>query len=314
MLAGEIPTWIGEIYNMHYLNFRGNKFHGSIPQEICNLTYIQVLDLSINNLSSIIPDCFSNLTVMARKNSQFPNPGPSISTVIISQNAEENKRYGYSSFQWKGHEWEYKQNLKFLKLIDFSSNRLTGSIPRSFSYMKGLNSLDLSRNSLTGNIIEDIGKMEMLNSLDLSYNQLSGKIPTSLAEIYSLGVLDLSNNNLSGKIPTSTQLQSFNASVYAGNDGLCGDPLPRCPGNRLRPPTTNHPRENTNEKDDNVGLSFMQEVGISIAFGFIFGFWGVIGTFMLKKSWRIAFFNSFDAIGDWFYVRIVVSLSKWRHN
>ncbi|XP_042005953.1 receptor-like protein EIX2 [Salvia splendens] len=154
--------------------------------------------------------------------------------------------------------------------------------------------------------------MKMLDSLDLSHNQLSGEIPTSLAEIHTLGVLDLSNNNLLGKIPTSTQLQSFNASTYAGNDGLCGDPLPLCPEDSLRPSTTN-PRENVNEKDDNI-FSFMQEVVISMAFGFIFGFWGVIGSFILKKSWRNAFFSVLDAAGDWFYVRIVVFVSKCKRS
>ncbi|XP_047949617.1 receptor-like protein EIX2 [Salvia hispanica] len=153
--------------------------------------------------------------------------------------------------------------------------------------------------------------MEVLDALDLSHNQLSGKIPISLAGIHTLGFLDLSNNSLSGKIPTSTQLQSFSASYYAGNDGLCGDPLPKCPGDILRSSTTNS-KGNMNEKDS--VFSFMQEVGISMGFGFIFGFWGVIGTFIWKKSWRIAFFNLLDVVGDWFYVRITVSVSRWRRN
>ncbi|XP_047949648.1 receptor-like protein EIX2 [Salvia hispanica] len=152
--------------------------------------------------------------------------------------------------------------------------------------------------------------MKMLDSLDLSHNQLSGKIPTSLAEIHTLSVLDLSNNNLSGKIPTSTQLQSFNVSAYDGNAGLCGDPLPKCAEDSLRPSTTN-PLENKNDKEGN-NFSFMEEVGISIGFGFIIGFWGVVCSFILKKSWRIAFFNLVDAAGDWFYIRIAVFVSKWR--
>ncbi|XP_047949627.1 receptor-like protein EIX2 [Salvia hispanica] len=177
---------------------------------------------------------------------------------------------------------------------------------------KGLRSLNLSRNSLTGYIIPDIGKMEMLESLDLSHNQLSGEIPTSLAQIHTLSVLDLSNNNLSGKIPTGTQLLSFNPSAYAENDGLCGDPMPKCPEDRLRPPTT-YPREKLNEKNGSI-FSFMQEVAIAMGFGIIFGFWGVIGSFILKKSWRITFFSLLDAIGDWIYVRIVVFVSKCRRS
>ncbi|XP_047947480.1 receptor-like protein EIX1 [Salvia hispanica] len=310
-LTGEIPTWIGQLYNMQFLNFRGNNLHGSIPQEICNLTYIQVLDLSINNLSSIIPDCFGNFTVLASKNTTNYFD-PLLFVPIYPFSAALNKHYGYSSFEWKGGEFDYWDNLGLLKLVDFSSNRLTGNLPKSISGMRGLKSLNLSRNSLIGNIIPDIGKMEMLDSLDLSHNQLSGEIPTSLAEIYTLGFLDLSNNKLSGKIPKGTQLQSFNEWSYAVNDGLCGDPLPKCPGDSLKPPPSS-PVENMKEKDSS-NFSFMAEVGISMAFGFIFGFWGVVGSFILKKSWRIAFFNSLDAAGDWFYVRIVVFVSKWRQS
>ncbi|XP_047952037.1 receptor-like protein EIX2 [Salvia hispanica] len=308
-LTGEVPTWIGQLHNMLILNLRGNKLHGSIPYQICNLTFIQILDLSINNFSSIIPDCFNNFTVLSSKYIQNPDFDEYLFGLVDLMN--ENKHSGYSSFQWKGKESEYWNNVERLKLIDFSSNRLTGNIPKSFSTMRGLISLNLSRNSLTGYIILDIGNMEVLDAFDLSHNQLSGKIPTSLAKINTLGFLDLSNNDLSGKIPTGTQLQSFNASAYAGNDGLCGDPLPKCPEDILRPSTTNS-KGNMNEKD-NV-FSFMQEVGISMGFGFIFGFWGVIGSFIWKKSWRIAFFNLLDAVGDWFYVRIVVFVSKWRRN
>ncbi|XP_047983252.1 receptor-like protein EIX2 isoform X2 [Salvia hispanica] len=307
-LTGEIPTWIGQMHQMQFLNLRGNILHGSIPPEICNLTNIQVLDFSINNLSSIIPDCFNNFIVLASKSTTYLDP---FLFSIYFYNNNENKHYGYSSFLWKGKESGYKTNLEFLKLIDFSSNRLTGNIPKSFSNMRDLNSLNLSRNSLSGGIIPDIGKMEMLDSLDLSQNQLSGKIPTSLAEIYTLGFLDLSNNSLFGKIPTSTQLQSFNASAYAGNNGLCGDPLPECPEDSLRPSTTSSPPDNMNEKENN-SFFLMQEVDISMVIGFIIGFWGVVGSFVLKKSWRDAFFHWLDVAGDWFYVKGGVLVSKFR--
>ncbi|XP_047938877.1 receptor-like protein EIX2 isoform X2 [Salvia hispanica] len=309
-LTGDIPSWFGEMYKMTFLNLGTNKLHGSIPDEICNYTSIRIIDLSKNILSGKLPDCFNNFTSMAQNSTpaDLVRLGYVYSFTYSPPLPNQNfKRYfGYSLFTWKEQESEYRKNLIFLKLIDLSSNRLSGNIPKSFSSMKGLVSLNLSSNSFTGSIIPDIGEMEMLECLDLSKNQLFGKIPSSLAHLKYLDFLDLSNNNLSGEIPTSTQLQSFNASAYAGNDGLCGPPLALCPKDILKPPTT------LPKKD--ISLSFMQEVGVSMALGFICGFWGVLGTFVLKKTWRIAFFNFFDAIGDWFYVRIAIFASKLRRS
>ncbi|GAY52207.1 hypothetical protein CUMW_140140 [Citrus unshiu] len=68
--------------------------------------------------------------------------------------------------------------------------------------------------------------MRSLESIDFSINHLSGGIPQSMSSLTFLSHLNLSNNNLTGKIPSSTQLQSFDASSFVGND-LCGAPLPR---------------------------------------------------------------------------------------
>ncbi|KAL8031341.1 hypothetical protein ABFX02_13G018000 [Erythranthe guttata] len=210
-----------------------------------------------------------------------------------------------------------------LRLIDLSSNKLVGDIPETFSSLKGLISLNLSRNSLTGNISPNVGHMETLEVLDLSSNQLSGTILLGMGQLNFLDVLDLANNNLSGKIPSSTQLQSFNASAYAGNPKLCGAPLVSCPGDKLIPDTTDQGRRNNKEIKDNdedeggfilMRLSFWKEVGIAIVFGFIVGFWGFVGSLLVNKSWRVAYFNLWGRVGDWFYVTTIVFFRKLRRN
>ena len=149
----------------------------------------------------------------------------------------------------------------------------------------GLVSLNLSRNRLTGQITSEIDMLQSLDALDLSKNQLSGGIPSSLSHIDHLSVLDLSNNNLSGKILTSPQFDTFNASSYEGNPNLCGALLPKiCPGEEIaQNPAMIGSREHASMQDEKEGFI---SIGfyVSVALGFIAGFWGVVGTLILNMS------------------------------
>ncbi|XP_020546943.1 LRR receptor-like serine/threonine-protein kinase GSO1 [Sesamum indicum] len=277
-LTGNIPAWIGANLGMlKLLSLRDNEFYGTIPPQICHLTQIQIFDLSRNNISGRIPQCFNNFTFLVQQDISTPNMIPQTEFIVIHcENA-----FVY----WKGQEKEYNKTLRLLKLIDLSSNRLVGNIPKQFSMLRGLISLNLSRNHLTGNIDSEIGQMNVLESLDLSRNQLSGEIPVGLAELSFLSVLDLSFNNLSGNIPSGTQLQGFNASVYAGNDGLCGPPLAAC-----------LPLDGPSSA---TGIKFDTDFYISTVLGFVVGFWGFIVSLVLNNSWRKTYFDFWNKIWDW---------------
>nr|GMD97982.1 ADP-ribosylation factor 2 [Ipomoea batatas] len=145
-------------------------------------------------------------------------------------------------------------------------------------------------------------KMDHLEVLDLSRNKLSGEIPIGLARLNYLAVLDLSSNFLSGKIPIGTQLQSFNASSYAGNIGLCGDPLPKC--------SANIPPQNKDNDFQEYDSFLNREFYISMVLGFSFCFWGIVVTLVLKDSWRIAYYEFLNDVKDWLYVRMKIYLVK----
>ncbi|KAF4351783.1 hypothetical protein G4B88_030144 [Cannabis sativa] len=140
-------------------------------------------------------------------------------------------------------------------IIDLSSNKLNGEIPMEVTHLSQLGALNLSRNNLSGKIPRKIGKLTNLQVLDFSYNKINGEIPTILAEVSSLSYLDLSNNRLAGRIPTGTQLQSFNASAYSMNHGLCGNPLPSsCPGDD--DDESSHVPASNSARDDDGGEWF----------------------------------------------------------
>ncbi|XP_022883693.1 receptor like protein 42-like [Olea europaea var. sylvestris] len=213
---------------------------------------------------------------------------------------------------WKGKKAEYIKTLKFLKLIDLSSNNLVGHIPTEITSLIMLVGLNLSRNNLSGSLPTNIEQLRSLDFLDFSRNHFFGDIPTGVSQLDQLGVLDLSYNNLSGKIPQSNHIQTFNDSVFKGNPGLCGLPLTKvCPGDEsAQVPKINdnvHGMKDPDEEEDQlINIGFY----ISMVVGFVFGFWGVYGTLVLNNSWRIAFFKSLNSIMDWLYIKIAISKAR----
>ncbi|XP_068316510.1 receptor-like protein EIX2 [Pyrus communis] len=298
-LSGLIPEWLGVgLPNLVTLILRSNHFYGSIPLQLCNMREIQILDFSMNNISGNIPKCINNLTNLAQKGS------PSI-TIMHDYNFS-NGGVDYleeASLIWKGIMSKYKSTLGLVKCIHLSSNQLTGEIPREITDLMGLVSLNLSRNNLTGPITPMIGKLESLQSLDLSRNHIYGGIPTSLFQIYGLGDLDLSNNNLSGKIPMGTQLQPYDSSDFAGNPLLCGIPLQQlCSPEETSPEEQPMFGDQVKENDGLITTGFY----LSLALGFVVGFWGVCGSLIFIKSWRYTYYKFLNCVYDWLYVRVAL--------
>ncbi|XP_009340409.2 receptor-like protein EIX1 [Pyrus x bretschneideri] len=292
-LSGPVPKWLGvSLQNLVILMLSSNNFNGSMPSELCRLTKIQNLDVSVNNISGAIPKCLSNLTALA----QIGNSSP----ILQHQIVDTSYMVGYmddATFVWKGRMYSYRNTLGLVKRIDFSSNRLTGEIPIEITYLVGLISLNLSINGLTGELPAKIGKLQALEILDLSRNQIDGRIPTSLARIDRLSVLDLSYNNFIGKIPTGTQLQSFDPSNYAGNPQLCGPPLQNMCDDQQETMISS----NEEEKDELITWGFY----VSMALGFIVGFWGICGSLIFIRQWRYSYIRFLNVLNDWLYVRVI---------
>ncbi|KAJ1261225.1 hypothetical protein BS78_09G012100 [Paspalum vaginatum] len=211
--SGKLPTWVSEdMPNLVVLRLRSNIFSGHIPIETTRLFSLPLLNLKALTTTSVALDTTVN------------NP-----FLEVYQFGYMNIRFGLSndslSLVTKGQVLDYRENAKLFTSIDLSCNRLTGQIP------------------------EEIGSLLGLINLNLSSNYLSGNIPYKISNLQSES-LDLSNNQLSGR-----QLDTLQAddptSVYIGNPGLCGHPLPKaCPGDQpLQGPIIRH-------EDDKAQMEF----------------------------------------------------------
>ncbi|XP_023905694.2 receptor-like protein EIX2 [Quercus suber] len=289
---GSIPKWIGHrLSSLMILSLHSNNFYGQIPDELCALTSLQILDLSHNKLFGSIPKCVNNFITMARNN----NSNDPITFAYVSLDygngvVESEFLVESELLVIKGKPLEYSTTLQLVNSIDLSNNNLSGEIPKEVASLQGLQSLNLSFNILTGRIPENIGDMRSIESVDFSINQLSGQIPQSMSTLTFLSHLNLSNNNLIGRIPSSTQLQSLNASSFFGNK-LCGPPLTdNCTIHFVKPNI-----ENKWGKD--FGGQMVDWFFVSMALGFVVGFWVVVGPLFWNKQWRILYFQFLDHLG-----------------
>ncbi|KAK1435255.1 hypothetical protein QVD17_01016 [Tagetes erecta] len=309
--SGYVPVWIGEkLSRLHALSLTSNKLFGTIPIQLCELVHLRILDLSMNNLNGTIPTCLSNLMSMNNLNGTMSNYSlepyvhnfelpllfPSIFPLV--------DYVDHAMIKWQGHLHEFSKTLGLLTIIDLSRNNLTGKIPQELTNLSKLIALDLSMNALHGEIPLNIGEMKELQILDLSRNNLSGVIPSSMSKISFLNYLDVSYNNLSGKIPSGTQLQTFDPSMYIGNERLCGLPLSKhCPGDKEKEATL---AIGEGETEDDIQMWFY----IGGAIGFSIGFWMVCIALLVYRRGRHTFFHFLDHLENWVYVKVMILIAK----
>ncbi|CAH2049294.1 unnamed protein product [Thlaspi arvense] len=178
-----------------------------------------------------MPQCLGNFSAMAKKEGSIGTIFCVYSYMHVENVDFEATYMANGSITWKGRLADFGKNLGLLKVIDLSSNNLSGRISTQMTSLFGLVALNLSRNHLTGTIPTTEGDTSQRQALDFSRNKLSGKIPSTLVNLNFLQFLDLSksNNNLFGKVPSSTQLESFNA--FSNDPMLCGPLLgDKCQG------------------------------------------------------------------------------------
>ena len=151
-LTGTIPPELAQLSNLQELWLSSNDLEGEIPEELAALPSLSRVYLSSNRLTGAIPPAFGR-------------PG--------------------------------------LRSLSLGGNRLTGEIPPELGQSVDLVRLGLSGNDLGGAIPPELGGLSSLEFLRLGQNQLTGMIPPDLGELPRVRELYLASNRLTGEIPSN---------------------------------------------------------------------------------------------------------------
>jgi hypothetical protein len=154
-LFGYMPSELGNLVYLRYLNLNANHLVGNIPPELGRLSKLTSLNLCLNQLTGPIPPELGNLT---------------------SLNDELMLYYNHLS----GPIPKELGRLTRLRHFHAYDNELSGEIPPELGSMSSLVSLWLSSNRISGGVPGSLGNLSSLEDLLIDDNSLSGALPASL--------------------------------------------------------------------------------------------------------------------------------------
>ncbi|CAM6076250.1 unnamed protein product [Sphagnum tenellum] len=227
-IEGPLHPAIANLSSLNYLNLHGNNFNGSIPAIYGNLNLIQ-LDLSDNNLTGPIrPELgyLTNLVSLYLNGNQLSGTIPTSSntdqavgidnlTSLVTLELQENQLSG---------ELPNLQNVPFLRTVNLSTNKMSGSINidlifNSTSPEFELGILDLSYNSFS-NISNFSGFPTSFQQLRINNNSISGSIDLSKINVSCTYEVDFSGNNITN-VSYNPNLVSSHISIMLENNPCC---------------------------------------------------------------------------------------------
>nr|XP_043618689.1 probable leucine-rich repeat receptor-like serine/threonine-protein kinase At3g14840 [Erigeron canadensis] len=227
-LSGRIPRELGNLASMETLCLSSNNFTGELPASLASLTNMTDLRLSSNNLSGKIPDFIGTWTNLVRffiQGSGLEGPIPRSITLLKNLlDLRITDLRGPDSF------CPPFSNTTSLNYLILRSSNLIGKLPESLGL--NLRIIDFSFNKLNGSIPTTYENL-LAGEIYLTGNLLSGSVPVWM--LSSGKSIDLSFNNFtyeSSKI-SSCQMQKTNLFASFSKDNTSKEVS--CLGNNYCP-------------------------------------------------------------------------------
>ncbi|KAK7373875.1 hypothetical protein VNO80_07295 [Phaseolus coccineus] len=278
---------------LNILILKGNRFTGHLPEQLCQLVDLSILDLSYNNFFGPIPNCLGKMpfenddpdSLRGAFNGFLRGKNSNAGILIPHVNEKANFTTKKTSYTYTG------SILAYMSGIDLSKNKLNGSIPSELGNLTRIRALNLSHNDLIGQIPATFSNLVQIESLDLSFNILSGQIPHQLNQLSSLAVFSVAHNNLSGDTPERKgQFITFDESSYEGNSLLCGPPLLKSCHPSVQSPTIS-----PNDEDNDSPVD-MHAFGVSFAVAYTSVLLVIVATLYINPYWRRPWFSYMEFI------------------
>ncbi|XP_039165780.1 receptor-like protein EIX2 [Eucalyptus grandis] len=254
-LGGELPNQFQDFKELEYLGLSSNKFSGTIPESIGQLSNLKKVHLGNNFLHGVVNerhfenlksltdlDISENELILNVSSTWIPpfqareiqlsdcKVGPEFPKWLQTQRNITTLEMSNASISHGIHEWLYNisSNIEYL---DMSRNMLRGQVPQNIGdKMPQLVWLRLSGANLTGGIPNSLCKLNKLSDIDLSKNQLSGRLPHCWRASQPLRVFSFGYNKLNGQIPKSLCNHQELLALSLPRNGFSGV-IPNCLSN-----------------------------------------------------------------------------------
>lgn len=214
-LNGKVPTELGLLTSLLFLDLEFNNITGTIPTELCRLTSLEHLSLRGNLFTGTLPSCMG----------QWTN--------LVYFDVELNQLQGSLP------QGNALCNMTQLETLNVHENMLTGSIPTCIGQWSSLSGFFASENFLKGEIPSEIRSLPNLTLFLVDNNELTGDPTALFNNIASLEFVYLDNNRFTGVLDSTfaANMSSLLMMDLSSNNFTLDPTTPVFPLHLLQHPT-----------------------------------------------------------------------------